>query len=43
VGTVETFEPVMFDKAEAFPTYKSADTIPATLRAVRVPTLVMFV
>lgn len=41
VGTVETFEPVMLDRADALPTWRLAFKIPEMVRDVRVPTDVM--
>lgn len=36
-----TFEPVIFESPEAFPTWRLAERIPATVSPVSVPTLVM--
>ena len=41
VGTVETFEPLMLDRADAFPTWRLAFKIPETVSELRVPTDVM--
>ena len=40
-GTVETFEPLMLDRADAFPTWRLAFKIPETVSELRVPTDVM--
>ena len=39
---METFEPVMFERPDAFPRYSPEDKIPETVRPVKVPTDVMF-